>query len=75
MSLSFPNEYSAFPRLAIVYEKRGQYDFAANVCQKAISYGFTSDRTKGGMYGRLARICKKGKLEITNYIDISDISA
>ncbi len=50
----------SFERLAIVYEKSGEYKKSLNVCEKAIEYGLT-DKTKGGFEGRISRINKKMK--------------
>lgn len=52
--------------LAMVFEKRGEYENAAAVCVLAIENGFTSDGTNGGMRGRLARMIKKGNLALTD---------
>lgn len=51
--------------LAMVFEKRGEYDNAAAVCVMAIENGFPADYTSGGMRGRLARMIKKGNLPLT----------
>lgn len=52
--------------LAMVYEKREDYQHAATVCTLAIQKGYTKDGTSGGMRGRLARMIKKGNLPITD---------
>lgn len=52
--------------LSMVYEKRGEYDQAALVCAMAVDSGFPADGTAGGMRGRLARMIKKGNLELTD---------
>lgn len=52
-------EYSSFKRLAIIYEKRKEYEKAIEVCRRAISLGFTHDGTDGQMLGRIARLMKK----------------
>lgn len=49
----------AYKRLAMLYEKRRNYEEAIFVCQEAISKGITGDGTKGGMEGRIERL--KGK--------------
>lgn len=51
--------------LAMLYEKRGEYQRAAMVCVLAIEKGYTKDGTSGGMRGRLARMIKKGDLPIS----------
>lgn len=56
--------YPSFARLAIIHEKRNEFDKAAKVCEKAIQLGFVDDGTKGGMQGRLARLQKK-KAKVT----------
>lgn len=65
--------YPAFTRLALVYEKREEYAKAIEICQRAIELGYDNDKTKGGMQGRIARLCKKAGLNPLDYIDISDI--
>lgn len=52
--------------LAMIYEKRGEYQRAATMCVYAIENGYPSDGTKGGMRGRLARMIKKGDLPLTD---------
>ena len=54
--------------LAMVYEKRCEYQRAATICVYAIENGYTNDGTKGGMRGRLARMMKKGNLPMTDNI-------
>lgn len=51
--------YESFKRLAIIYEKRKEYQKALDVCQKAIDIGFYKDGTPGQMPGRMARLYKK----------------
>lgn len=51
--------YESFKRLAIIYEKRKEYDKALEVCQKAIDIGFYKDGTAGQIPGRMARLYKK----------------
>ena len=51
--------------LAMVHEKRGDYHRAATTCLSALQNGYTRDGTSGGMRGRLARMIKKGNLQIT----------
>lgn len=45
--------------LAKAYEKLQKYDEAIEVCEKAISYGYTNDGTKNGYKGRIERLEKK----------------
>lgn len=54
--------------LAMVFEKRGEYQRAATICVYAIENGYTADGTSGGMRGRLARMIKKGNLPLTDNI-------
>lgn len=51
--------------LAMIYEKAGDYSSSAAVCVRAIQAGYPNDGTKGGMRGRLARMIKRGKLDLT----------
>lgn len=53
--------YDSFERLAIIYEKRKEYDKAIEVCMHAIQLGFSRDSTSGQMPGRMARLMKKAK--------------
>ena len=52
--------------LAMIFEKRGEYQQAATICVYAIENGYPNDGTKGGMRGRLARMMKKGDLPLTD---------
>jgi hypothetical protein len=52
--------------LAMIFEKRCEYQRAATICVYAIENGYTNDGTKGGMRGRLARMIKKGELPLTD---------
>ena len=54
--------------LAMIFEKRCEYQRAATICVYAIQNGYTSDGTSGGMRGRLARMIKKGDLPLTDNI-------
>lgn len=51
--------YVSFHRLAIIYEKQGEYQKAIDVCRQAIELGFYKDGTAGQMPGRMARLIKK----------------
>ena len=51
--------YESFKRLAIIYEKRKEYQKALDICQKAIDIGFYKDGTPGQIPGRMARLYKK----------------
>jgi tetratricopeptide (TPR) repeat protein len=64
-----PPSYVSFKRLAIIYEKRQEYDNAIQVCIKAIELGFTDNNE---MYGRIARLLRKsGRMEeAQNYLQI-----
>jgi len=48
----------AFQRLAIIYEKQGEFQKAIEVCKLALSYGL-DDGTKGGFEGRIAKLVTK----------------
>lgn len=52
--------------LAMIFEKRGEYQRAATICVYAIENGYTNDGTAGGMRGRLGRMIKKGNLPLTD---------
>ncbi len=67
-----PKYYPTFSRLAIIYEKRKDYQAALDVCAQAVSLGFTSDRTDGGMIGRAARLTRKLNQERTQNNRISE---
>ena len=58
-TLSPAMPYQSVKRLAIIYEKRGDYDKAIAVCERAIRMGITKDGTEAGMIGRAARLTKK----------------
>jgi len=51
--------YPSFMRLAILFEKRGEYSRAIEVCQMAIKEGFSED-----VYGRIERLINKRAKEI-----------
>ncbi len=53
--------YPAFQKLALYYERAGDYKAAIAICEKAIALGFTIDGTKGGMKGRLDRLKRKSE--------------
>lgn len=68
-----------YKRLAMIREKKGDYEGAALACIQQLRLGLMDDGTKGGMCGRLARMVKKGNLienapkamkEISKYIDL-----
>ena len=48
-----------FKRLAIMYEKEGNLQYAMLFCDYALSLGYNDDGTKGGMKGRLDKLRKK----------------
>ena len=48
-----------FKRLAIMYEKEGNLQYAMLFCDYALSLGYTNDGTKGGMAARLDKLHKK----------------
>lgn len=51
--------YPAFKYLAMLFEKRGEYQEAISTCEKAIAKGYDDDDTKSGMQGRIERLRKK----------------
>ena len=68
-AVQFPKDirlprYPAFQKLAIIYEKAGNYSEAISICKLAIELGFDLDGTKGGMKGRLSRLEKKLQSEM-----------
>lgn len=58
-----------YARLAMIYEKRGDYIMAAETCVEAIEAGFDDDGTKGGMKARLRRMIKKGGFNPTSEME------
>ena len=54
-----------YKRLAMVLEKRGDFQGAAEMCLLALRDGATSDGSQSGMAGRMARMLKKGKIPPT----------
>lgn len=51
--------YGTFTRLAIIYEKRGEFDKAIEVCQQAIACGMDKDSNNTTIHARMARLIKK----------------
>lgn len=51
--------WESYRRLAMIYEKRKDYQQAINVCREALANGITKDGSKGGFVGRAARMAKK----------------
>lgn len=51
--------YPSYKRLAIIYDKRKDYDRAISICQQAIELGYVDDGTDGQMPGRIARLMRK----------------
>lgn len=54
-----------FQRLAILYEKRGDYTSAIQVCKLALKYGL-SDGTQSGYEGRMKKLEKKTTIYYIN---------
>lgn len=48
-----------YKKLALAYEKQGDYQKAMDICQKSISSGITNDGTKSGFSGRIEKLQKK----------------
>lgn len=59
-----PKHAPAFVRLAMLYEKREDYEQAITVCVEAIQCGAYDDGSKGKMYGRLARLIRKSGIDV-----------
>lgn len=57
--LEVPHSVPAYKRLAMIYEKQGNYKEAIEVCAEAINNQAYDDGTKGRMRGRLARLIRK----------------
>lgn len=53
--------YPSFKRMAIIYDKRKDYDKAISICQQAIELGYVNDGTDGQMPGRMARLMRKAR--------------
>lgn len=55
------NQYYEFvyKKLALAYEKQGDYQKAIEICQKSIDSGFVNDGTKSGFNGRIEKLKKK----------------
>lgn len=56
-----PPDFYSYKRLAIIYERRKEYDKAIEVCNAAIASGFIKDGTEGGMRGRKERLIQLKK--------------
>lgn len=55
-----------YKRLAVVYEKRGDYQQAAAVSLRALQDGLPNDGNAKGFAGRLDRMLKRGQLQPTD---------
>ena len=53
----------AYRRLAMLYEKQGNYEASFEVCIEAIKSGILYDGNKSGFKGRAARMIKKGNIQ------------
>ena len=51
--------YPSHRQLATLYERRGEYDKAIDVCRKAIRAGYNDDGTQMKMSGRIERLKEK----------------
>ena len=49
----------SFKKLAMCYEKKGDYAAAIEICERAIKAGQSNDGTKGGMTGRIEKLKAK----------------
>ena len=63
-----PSKIPAYVRLAMLYEKQGNYEKAIDICVESIKAGATHDGNKGTMYGRLARLIRKSGIEVNQDI-------
>lgn len=58
--------YPSFRRLAIIYDKRKEYDKAIAVCTQALLMGYDDE---GSMYARLSKLLKKsGGMPMEEYL-------
>lgn len=53
----------AYVRLSMLYERQGRLLEAIQICVEAIQNGAYNDHNSSSMYGRLARLIKKSKIE------------
>lgn len=56
---TIPIRVPAYVRLAMLYEKKEDYENALLICATAIKEGASLDGNRGQMQGRLARLIKK----------------
>lgn len=56
--LCSPPTYPSYRQLATLYERRGEYEKAIDVCRAAIRDGYNDDGTQAKMSGRIERIEK-----------------
>ena len=56
--LCSPPTYPSYRQLATLYERRGEYEKAIDVCRAAIRDGYNDDGTRAKMSGRIERIEK-----------------
>lgn len=54
-------KFFPYIKLAIIYEKRKEYDKAIDICDEAIRLGLIEDGTKGKFPGRRARLIAKSE--------------
>lgn len=59
----YPKEKSnlAYKKMALAYEKLGNYEKAISICEEAIKNGYTNDDTKSGYVGRIEKLKLKLK--------------
>ncbi len=57
-------QYQSFSRLAIIYEKQGNFEKGIEICNIALRLGYTRDGTQGGMRGRMARLIRKNNNQV-----------
>ena len=63
-----PSRAPAFVRLAMLYERRGDYKNAISICADAIRAGCYDDGSNGKMYGRLARLIRKSGIDVSDEV-------
>ena len=54
-----PKKNDAYTYMVKTYEQLGDYQKAIEICELALSYGFTEDGTKDGFKGRILKLTNK----------------
>jgi hypothetical protein len=63
----YPKHVPGYVRLAMLYERRGEWEAAIDICAEAIKEGAYQDGNKSTMRGRLARYLSKAGLPAEKY--------